>query len=98
MRHLENMTLLIIVIQEHKAARKQEDDKASEMEDFVNVHLRIQQSYMNDFELTEDHLKAILKAFLSFLNVLVLFLHSLQLGHDYCAILFFNVGIGLPLL
>ena len=48
------------VVQEHKAVRKL-GGVASEMEDFVDVLLRLQHDCILDFGLTQDHLKAILQ-------------------------------------
>ncbi|PON60496.1 Cytochrome P450, E-class, group I [Trema orientale] len=48
------------VVREHKAARKVGHD-GSEVEDLVDVLLRLQQDSMLDFELTQDHIKAILQ-------------------------------------
>lgn len=48
------------VVHEHKAARKV-DHVGSEMEDFVDVLLRLQHDSTLDFVLTQDHIKAILQ-------------------------------------
>ncbi|PON55746.1 Cytochrome P450, E-class, group I, partial [Parasponia andersonii] len=48
------------VVCEHKTARKVGHD-GSEVEDLVDVLLRLQHDSMLDFELTQDHIKAILQ-------------------------------------
>ncbi|XP_062077847.1 phenylacetaldehyde oxime monooxygenase CYP71AN24-like [Humulus lupulus] len=52
-------------VQEHKAARKCNHRDGSEMEDFVDVLLRLQHDSELEFELTQDHIKAILQDMLA---------------------------------
>lgn len=49
------------VVREHKAAMEVEDVTTPEIADFVDVLLRLRRGCLLDFELTQDHLKAILQ-------------------------------------